>query len=63
MKFMEFFNQAITILQTPVIARGAGLGIWGMVDLEGYGKDNSGTNACVAKQHANFLDSSSLIYS
>ena len=26
---MEFFNQAITVLQTLVIALGAGLGVWG----------------------------------
>ena len=36
---MEFFNQAITVLQTLVIALGAGLGVWGVINLlEGYGK-------------------------
>ena len=35
---MEFFNQAVTVLQTLVIALGAGLGIWGVINLlEGYG--------------------------
>ena len=35
---MEFFNQAITVLQTLVIALGAGLGVWGVINLlEGYG--------------------------
>ena len=35
---MEFFNQAITVLQTLVVAIGAGLGVWGVVNLmEGYG--------------------------
>ena len=40
---MAFFNQAITVLQTLVIALGAGLGIWGVINLlEGYGNDNPG---------------------
>ena len=30
--FMAFFNSAVTILQTLVIAVGAGLGIWGATD-------------------------------
>ena len=30
---MEFFNSAIQVLQTLVIALGAGLGIWGAVNL------------------------------
>ena len=39
---MAFFNQAITVLQTLVIALGAGLGIWGVINLlEGYGNDNT----------------------
>ena len=34
---MAFFNSAITVLQTLVIALGAGLGVWGVVNLlEGY---------------------------
>ena len=38
---MEFFNQAITVLQTLVVAIGAGLGVWGVVNLmEGYGNAN-----------------------
>lgn len=45
---MEFFNQAITVLQTLVVAIGAGLGVWGVVNLmEGYGNDNPGANAHV----------------
>ena len=44
--YMEFFNQAITVLQTLVVAIGAGLGVWGVVNLmEGYGNDNPGANA------------------
>lgn len=43
---MEFFNQSITVLQTLVVAIGAGLGVWGVVNLmEGYGNDNPGANA------------------
>ena len=30
---MEFFNSAIDVLQTLVIALGAGLGIWGVINL------------------------------
>ena len=43
---MEFFNSAIEVLQTLVVALGAGLGVWGGVNLlEGYGSDNLGANA------------------
>ena len=36
---MAFFNSAVTVLQTLVVALGAGLGIWGAINLlEGYGK-------------------------
>ena len=45
---MEFFTSAITTLQTLVIALGAGLGVWGLINfLEGYGNDNPGANAHV----------------
>ena len=45
---MAFFNSAVGVLQTLVIALGAGLGIWGIVNLlEGYGNDNPGANAHV----------------
>lgn len=43
---MEFFNSAIGVLQTLVIALGAGLGIWGVINLlEGYGNDNPGAKS------------------
>ena len=43
---MAFFEQAITDLQTLVIALGAGLGIWGVINLlEGYGNDNPGAKS------------------
>ena len=42
---MAFINQAVTVLQTLVIALGAGLAVWGVVNLmEGYGNDNPGAN-------------------
>ena len=48
---MEFFNQAITVLQTLVIALGAGLGVWGVINLlEGYGNDNPGAKRQGMKQ-------------
>lgn len=35
---MAFFNSAVDVLQTLVVALGAGLGIWGAINLlEGYG--------------------------
>jgi hypothetical protein len=43
---MAFFNSAVGVLQTLVIALGAGLGIWGVVNLmEGYGNDNRATRS------------------
>lgn len=46
--FMEFFNSAVGVLQTLVVALGAGLGIWGVINLlEGYGQDNPASNAHV----------------
>ena len=48
---MEFFNEAINVLQTLVIALGAGLGVWGVINLlEGYGNDNTGAKSQGMKQ-------------
>ena len=48
---MAFFEQAITVLQTLVIALGVGLGIWGVINLlEGYGNDNPGAKSQGMKQ-------------
>ena len=48
---MGFFGSAITILQTLVVAIGAGLGVWGVINLmEGYGNDNPGANAHVRER-------------
>ena len=48
---MEFFTNAINVLQTLVIALGAGLGVWGVINLlEGYGNDNPGAKSQGMKQ-------------
>jgi len=48
---VEFFNSAVDVLQTLVIALGAGLGIWGVINLlEGYGNDNPGAKSQGMKQ-------------
>ena len=44
----QFFSSAITTLKTLVVAIGAGLGVWGVVNLlEGYGNDNRATRSQV----------------
>jgi len=57
---MAFFNSAVTVLQTLVIALGAGLGIWGAINLlEGYGNDNPGAMLMCGKvTNDNLIDSS-----
>ena len=48
---MEFFNSAVDVLKTLVVALGAGLGVWGAVNLmEGYGGDNPSANAHVRRE-------------
>ena len=48
---MAFFNSAVGVLQTLVIALGAGLGVWGLINLmEGYGSDNPGAKSQGIKQ-------------
>jgi len=48
---MSFFTEAVNVLQTLVIALGAGLGIWGVVNLlEGYGNDNPAAKSQGIKQ-------------
>ena len=45
---MEFFNNAVDVLKTLVVALGAGLAVWGVINLlEGYGSDNPAANAHV----------------
>ena len=45
---MAFFTTAVTGLKTVVTAIGAGVGVWGVINLlEGYGNDNPGANAHV----------------
>ena len=48
---MSFFTSAVTALKTIVIALGAGLCIWGGINLlEGYGNDNPGAKSQGMKQ-------------
>ena len=48
---MEFFNQAIDILKILVMALGAGLAVWGVINLlEGYGSDNPAAKSQGLKQ-------------
>ena len=48
---MEFFGSAIDTLKVLVIALGAGLGVWGVINLlEGYGNDNPGAKSQGMKQ-------------
>ena len=48
---MEFFDTAIDTMQTLVIALGAGLGVWGVINLlEGYGSDNAAAKSQGIKQ-------------
>jgi len=48
---MDFFVQAVNVLQILVMAVGAGLGAWGVINLmEGYGNDNPGAKYQGIKQ-------------
>ena len=48
---MGFFNEAVNILKVLVIALGAGLSVWGVINLlEGYGNDNPGAKSQGIKQ-------------
>ena len=48
---MEFFTQAIETLKVLVMALGAGLGVWGIINLlEGYENDNAGAKSQGMKQ-------------
>ena len=48
---MSFFTSAVGVLHTLVIALGAGLASWGVVNLmEGYGNDNPGAKSQGMKQ-------------
>ncbi len=48
---MTFFQSAVGTLQTLVTAIGAGLAVWGVINLlEGYGNDNPGAKSQGIKQ-------------
>ncbi|MCD8397593.1 MAG: Maff2 family protein [Lachnospiraceae bacterium] len=48
---MTFYTNTVTVLSTLVSAIGAGLGVWGVINLlEGYGNDNPGAKSQGIKQ-------------
>ena len=48
---MAFFSSAVTTLRTVVTAIGAGVAVWGIINLlEGYGNDNPGAKSQGMKQ-------------
>ena len=48
---MTFITSAVDVLKILVIALGAGLAVWGVVNLmEGYGNDNPGAKSQGIKQ-------------
>ena len=48
---MAFFTSAVGTLQTLVVALGAGLAVWGVINLlEGYGSDNPAAKSQGIKQ-------------
>jgi len=48
---MEFWTKGIDVLQKVVYLIGAGLGVWGAINLlEGYGNDNPGAKSQGMKQ-------------
>lgn len=48
---MQFFTSAVDTLKVLVIALGAGLAVWGVINLlEGYGSDNPAAKSQGIKQ-------------
>jgi len=48
---MAFFVESVNTLKVLVIALGAGLAVWGVINLlEGYGSDNPGAKSQGIKQ-------------
>lgn len=48
---MGFIDSAVGVLETLVIAIGAGLAVWGVINLmEGYGNDNPASKSQGMKQ-------------
>jgi hypothetical protein len=48
---MGFFTNSVTALKTVVTAIGAGVAVWGIINLlEGYGNDNPGAKSQGIKQ-------------
>lgn len=56
---MDFFVQAVNVLKILVIAVGAELGAWGVINLmKGYGNDNPGAKSQGIKQ---FMDGRGIV--
>lgn len=48
---MGFFNNGVDVFVKVIVLIGAGLGVWGIVNLlEGYGNDNPGAKSQGMKQ-------------
>lgn len=48
---MEFFSESVNILKVLVCAIGAGIGVWGIINLlEGYGSENPASRSQGVKQ-------------
>lgn len=48
---MDFWTKGVDVLQKLVYLIGAGLGVWGVINLlEGYGNDNPGAKSQGMKQ-------------
>ena len=55
-KQMGFFTTSVTGLKTVVTAIGAGVGVWGVINLlEGYGNDNPGAKSQGIKHLMSFM--------
>ena len=53
---MEFFNSAVTTLQTIVVGLGGALCVWGGINLlEGYGQDNPASRSGARADKTNFF--------
>ena len=51
LRIMAFFSSAISTLKVVVTAIGAGVAVWGIINLlEGYGNDNPGAKSQGIKQ-------------
>ena len=63
---MAFFNSAVGVLQTLVVALGAGLGIWGAINLLERRTTSGGRRLCADRSgessHFSFVNSSCKVF-